>query len=290
MVSVIQGGDYQGSWESACNKLCEGGGLDPRTLPGARRAQLRFQRLSAQVLAFVHEVGEAVAHPEDALISRDGALTGTPDLVLVRPHDAVVLDYKTGLVVEEGVPNASYERQIRLYAGLVSERHERPVSRGVLFSSRQGAVDVDVSPAAVAATMAEARAAWAAYNDRVPGPQPAHPEPGVCRWCPYQARCDAFWDVVDDTWIPEVGESLMVQVQEPPEIAANGLGALLTIVESGTGEKRASLLLAEVPTALLGQVSQGDVLAVVGLRRIAGRPDQVYWSERSSLERVTRRP
>src|SRR4051794_16446277 len=139
----------EATWQAACDELAPRSG-DPRSLPGARRASLRFVQRAPELLRLVEDVAPEECLPEEELLSADGALGGTADLLLLRASDLVVVDHKTGFVSDEDRPKAGYERQVRIYAGLASERFERPAARGLLMSMREGIVEVDVSADLVA--------------------------------------------------------------------------------------------------------------------------------------------
>jgi CRISPR/Cas system-associated exonuclease Cas4 (RecB family) len=273
------------AWEHACDDL-NAQGQDPRSLPGARRAAIRFRRQSSTVLQTIED-----AHPAEApvvevtLRSSDGQLEGTPDLVLVTESGLVVIDHKTSTVAEDGVARPAYEQQVRIYAGLAAAQYGRPVIRGILISTRQGVVDVDVTPDLVEAALNDARQARSAYNDRVPGLQPAHASPERCRWCPYRARCDGFWDSVDVSWRDEVGECTRARVIGSPEVAADGRAALSIQSTGGPMSLHEQLTLAEVPEINVAGLADGDAIAMTGLRKRDASPQVVYWVERSSLWR-----
>jgi len=284
MEHLLAGEAAGDAWKRACDDLAVSG-PDPRSLPGARRAAIRFKRQSPTLLAIVASTEPSSKDVEQVLRSADGELAGTPDLVLISEHGLVVVDHKTSVVAEDGVVRPHYERQVRIYAGLAVEWHSRPVTRGVLLSTRQGAVEVEVTPGLVGQALAEARQARADYNSRAPGPQPASPGEEQCRWCPYRARCDAFWEEVDPSWVEEVGECTRATVLGAPEVAADGRAALPVRTRSGPMPIGEQITIAEVPEQLVADVQAGDAVAVTGLHRRDGIPNVARWTQRSSLWR-----
>ena len=279
---LLDGAAPDDAWHAACDEIAAKG-TDPRSLVGAQRTRLRFCRRSAQLLELIRSIDPVDCLPEEELVSSDGVLGGTADLVLLRESDLVIIDHKTGIVTSEGLPKGAYERQIRIYAGLASERFGRPASRGILMSMREGVVDVDVSDALVERDVAAARAALADYNARVPGEQPGRPAPAVCVWCPHKGRCDAFWSSVTTEWVGEVGECFEVCLTRPPERAANGLGAVGGEAVSGTAARGSHVIVSEIPTAWLDGAAVADVVRVTGVRRRTGT-DVYRWTDRSVAE------
>lgn len=276
---LLDGRGAADAWEAACDDLAATG-PDPRTLPSARRAKLRFERRATQVHEVVAEVGAKDVVIEQELESADKKLKGCPDLVLLREADLVVVDHKSGSAAEGGEPLESYVRQVQLYVGLATEHHGLPASRGVLLSMRDGDIDVPIDPGAVAAVGNAAREALDRYNEAAPGPQQARPAALTCRWCPYKARCDAFWTVVDVGWSENVGGCLRGVATSDVEVAANGLAAVAIESSSGTAVD-ASVTVAGVPATVLAGVTEGSLVAFTGL---SVRPDDgsARWRDRSA--------
>jgi hypothetical protein len=273
----------EAAWEAACTELTTSSG-DPRELPGARRAALRFVHRAPELLRLIEEVAPQECLTEEELVSADGLIGGTADLICLTPTDLVVIDHKTGFVSDDGMPKAGYERQIRIYAGLASERFGRRATRGVLMSMREGVVDVDVDSALVDDEVSAARAALKEYNERVPGPQPAVPSLDVCVWCPHKARCDAFWDVLTTDWVPAIGECTTGRITPAPQVAANGLGAIGVKVRDGSIEAGSAIVIAEVPAEILGGLGEDDVIRVTGLRPTKSQTS-FRWSSNALLHR-----
>jgi hypothetical protein len=119
--------------------------------------------------------------------SPDGRWGGRPDLIVDDGRE--VYEYKTGAAVDAGRLRRDVERQVQLYAGLLTDVFERDVERAAVLTLDGALIDVDVSPATVSAARSEVPRALDGAAAR-PGE--------ACRWCPYRPRCSTYiatWDV-----------------------------------------------------------------------------------------------
>lgn len=213
---VVQGEDVYTAWDMSVEARIEG---DPRdTIPGIRRIRRRYVRFADQVATFLSSE-DSVPVPEAELISSDGAIGGTCDLLIERSTSLVVIDYKSGSVTNDGGDvDPHYADQIRIYAALAAETYEKPISSAVLWSMKQGPIEVPVDAAAIESVMLKARTARDAFNARVPGAQPAKPDPTTCRWCSFKVQCDAYWAELSPGWADLMGShsvsGKVVTVQE----------------------------------------------------------------------------
>ena len=141
---------------------------------------------------------------EVALQSVDGQIRGTADLIVAAADGPVVVDYKSGIQRDLRSGDArvnDYVRQIQLYAYLVHETNGVWPVRGWIVPLDGPPIPVAVDPEACSAAAASAREALAVFIDN-PGGAPAHPSSSACRFCPHQARCDAFASSCDASWAP----------------------------------------------------------------------------------------
>ncbi len=279
---LLAGEPSEGAWTSACDLLAKTG-PDPRSLPGARGAVLRFQR-HCRLLNVI--LSESLPHElviEQLFVSSDGLLSGTPDLVLVRPQDLIIIDHKTSLVERDGVVSDSMKRQMQFYAGLASESYKLPVARAVLLSTRQGAFDVDSSLGSIQGVLADARLEQASFNSRVPGPQPFMPSPAACQWCPYSVRCDGFWGSYTEAWSSKVGLCLQGVLLDPPETAANRKSAIRVLLAENSPLEQSAVVIGGIPSSKTTGFRAGDELAITGLRASRQDNSTMYWTEYSLI-------
>jgi hypothetical protein len=152
--------------------------------------------------------GEA-AIAERRFTSADGLLVGRPDLIDVQR--AEIVDYKTGVAVEDGWRVSEREaRQLNLYAYLAGQAGIS-VSQGTIVRGDGVTATIEI-PAPTAEEEAElARAALAEYNAAVDGrsfSDLARPAPDSCRMCPCIPMCEPFWQTADTTWQGSCGVHL----------------------------------------------------------------------------------
>ena len=141
---------------------------------------------------------------EVALQSGDARIRGTADLVAETADGPVVIDYKSGIPRDAQSGEAlvdDYVRQIQLYGYLVHEAQRMWPVRGWIVPLDGPPIPVAVDPDVCAAVAKTAREVMTAFNAD-PGRAPAHPSPASCRFCPHQARCDAFAASCDASWAP----------------------------------------------------------------------------------------
>ncbi len=204
---------------------------------------------------------------EQQLTSPDGEIAGTPDLVLDTEDGLIVIDYKSGVVTNEGVPKVEHERQLQIYSALAADSLRWPVLRAVLvsFKERDPFIDVRIDVPRRQTSMENVRKARRRFNHRVPGQQPANPAPTTCQWCPHQERCPAFWDSITDTWDEHlIGTAVSGIVTTTPERAANRQCAVHVDTDAGTLEPGNSLL-THLPDWVANQSGISSRISAVGL-------------------------
>ena len=181
---------------------------------------------------------------ERRFTSHDGQLVGRPDLV----RNGIVIDFKTGSVFEEGEPEqvkASYLRQLRLYGFLVHETLGWWPERGMLLPMNSAPVDVKLEPHECEAEAQVAIDLLDRYNkvlltEDAPK-QMASPSPEACRWCPFQAICPAFWDVVSPEWSSDL-KSVVLAGELVGELRHLHTGAFGMVVKVAVGTQVPSTL------------------------------------------------
>jgi hypothetical protein len=264
-------------WTSAVNEAI-GSGIDITGLPGLDRAALRFVRRAREATELIDSLAPTDVHLEERLVSADGFIEGTPDVVVIHEDGCTIIDHKTGEVLDtEGVETKEpLETQIRLYASLAEEVHHAPARRGVLLSFRRGAVDVSVSEPELSAARARAAALRHEYNARAPGPQPAIASNETCTWCEHKARCDGFWAAASAGVLDSKGDALCGHVCGSAEMATVGVAAITLEVTIGTSSVGDEVIVAEIPSQIATGLADGDGIALTGLRRAPD--DRQVWS------------
>jgi hypothetical protein len=217
------------------------------------------------VLDVVQAFGPARKLCEETVYSVDGSLEGTPDLVLVNDSRFVVIDYKSGFVLSDGEALPRYALQLRLYSHLIAETEALADGTAMLVSLRDGAVEVDVAPHERVAAADFARGQRLAYNERVPGPQPAAPSAAHCAYCRYIPRCEAFWQAVGPAWEASIGHAVEGSLVMAPEVSMAGLAAVMVKVARGTTVEE-TVTIGDLPAESLRDAAVGSTIAVCHLR------------------------
>lgn len=213
---------------------------------------------------------------EQRFTSSDGVLVGQPDLI-DQSHSEVI-DYKTGLVAEDGWRVSEREaRQLNLYVYLAGEAG-LSVSRGTIVRGNGETATVDISPSMAEAEAQKARDALAHYNASVDGRtfyDLARPAPENCQMCPCLPTCEPFWAASQPSWQEGCGlhiEGTVVAVEQAT-VQGTPVASLQVVVSRGTiGEGTVSI--EQVPLAWLSADGDrapevGDVVRVVDARLAA---------------------
>jgi RecB family exonuclease len=195
----------ESAWEAAIARvLADANETGPAELAGYQIKRVRLRQVAGRVreLLLAPEAEGADVITEQTLEGAGGRLFGRPDLIIFGPSAHRIIDYKTGQVVdrEGGGIKAAYARQLQLYCYLEHERSGSWPATAHLLPFSGPAVEVQVSAQECTAVADEALTLLDAYNSAAPGAQPPAPAAEACGYCPYAARCTAFWAACDATW------------------------------------------------------------------------------------------
>jgi CRISPR/Cas system-associated exonuclease Cas4 (RecB family) len=264
----------QQAWAQACEE-CAADGLDPRDRPDARRTLLRLERRLSNLIEFIDDCAPSQdLLTEQDLTSSDGQIRGTIDLIVLGGRPSIV-DYKTGLVTEDGQTVDHYIRQLALYAHLVDDCLAVNVTRAALFSLREGIVTIDVSKAVRGPIVEECIAAQLAYNARVPAVQPAVPSSSACSYCAFVGVCDEFWGPrgVAGGFELTSGACIAGRVVSAPVLAASGVGAVQVALQVDSSMTTVT----DVPNEILAAVEPGDTVRCWRLRADPAALSAMRW-------------
>jgi len=239
------------AWAQGCAEEQARSGTDPMSYPAARRTLLRLKKHLPRLLELLNTMPDSRRLSETWLETADSALGGQADLIAISTDNlAMVIDYKSGLVTDDDGVKSAYVRQLLFYGVLASECLGVTPVMLALLSLREGVVQVEPAAEGMAEVAALARAGRLDYNQRVPGSQPANASEENCKWCPYAARCSAFWQGVEPHWAGSVGETVRGRVAADPEHAATGVTTMQVVVEHGP-RAGSTAILAGIPSGLV---------------------------------------
>lgn len=269
--ATLHGEEFDHAWTAAVESHRTDDFPSPDALPTARRTHLRIRKRLPALLGLLSGLGPNLELlTEYDLKTVDGALSGRPDLI-AHGSETLVIDYKSGLVKLDSEIRETYERQLLLYGALVRECLGFIAKRLLLFSLRQGIIEIPADRHVMQETAKQARQIRLDFNRRTPGPQPGHPSPTTCRFCPHAPVCDPFWEAVDETWAPEVGLAVRGQLLTVPENSAWGQSTVIVKADGGPLRGR-EVHINAIARDLISNASEGDRFAAVDLRPLADDP------------------
>ena len=283
--AALRGAEIDDAWSAAADSRKTADIPLPDALPAARRMRLRIRKRLPALMRLLADLGPSVELlTEHELQTADEALRGRPDLV-ANGSETVIVDYKSGLVEQDSEIRGSYRRQLLFYGELVRECLGLIPKRLLLFSLRQGIVSVPADLTVMRETAMQARQVRDDFNGRTPGPQPGHPSPATCRFCPHAPVCDPFWEAVDESWKPEVGLAVRGQLRTIPEHSAWGQSAVTVKVDGGPLRGR-EVHINGIAGDRISDASAGDRFAAIDLRPLTDDPSLLGCSPEPTNQRV----
>lgn len=284
--AVLRGEEIDRAWTAAEEHRCIDNIPSIDALPTARRMRLRIRKRLPALLRVLDGLGPDVKLlAEQEFETADAELLGRPDLI-ARGAKTLIIDYKTGLVRHDSVVRESHRRQLLFYGALVHECLGVTADRLLLFSLRQGIVEVPGDLSEMQQVAAEARQARNDFNERTPGPQPGRPSPTTCQFCPYAPNCDSFWVSVDESWEPTVGQAVRGRLQRKPEKSEWGQSTLTIEVHDGHLSGRV-VRVNGIANDLVANAVVGDFVAAVDLRPLTDDFSSLGCSASPAGQRVT---
>ena len=231
--------------------------------------------------------GEA-AIAERRFTSADGLLVGRPDLIDVQR--AEIVDYKTGVAVEDGWRVSEREaRQLNLYAYLAGQAGIA-VSRGTIVRGDGETATIEIPELTAEEEAEHARAALAEYNAAVDGrsfSDLARPAPDGCRMCPCIPICEPFWQAADPSWQDSCGVHLegIVVALDHATVQATPLVSLQVDASRGTLGS-ATVFAEQIPVAWTTvdgdrEPEVGDIMRIVDGHLISPEDPIIVRADRS---------
>jgi CRISPR/Cas system-associated exonuclease Cas4 (RecB family) len=201
----------------------------------AHRAKLGAHRAGVGVEVDMADPG-SILHGRADRIERVGSATR-------------VVDLKSGM--HQGEPEGDQLRQLHLYAVLVHRTTGQwPVEIAIENASGE-LFALPLRPQDAEESLEQVLAAVDRFNEAVSGAASFSASPGeaTCKWCPYRAVCEPYWDVVTAEWghasvlgtVVETGTNdqgahVTIQVRNPADHGADVaiIAQLAAIPEGGS--------------------------------------------------------
>jgi len=129
---------------------------------------------------------------EQTIVSADGSMAGTPDLVTGEDHGVTIIDFKTGQIPDDQADDR-YARQIHFYAFLWHDKTGEWPLRGMLRNPVTGeSREIEISAIAAESLAQEAGSLLERYRYTGDVGDLADVGDYCCR-CPYLIWCDPYW-------------------------------------------------------------------------------------------------
>jgi RecB family exonuclease len=252
--------------------LARNEGAKQGPLRGSRLALARLRKVAARMAEFLRQAPPGAEFlVEEELVAADGRLYGRVDLIVRSREMHVIVDYKTGSLLEPGTDQlkASYERQLMLYACLEEEASAEWPEKALLVPFGAEPVTVRIDPAACLQLLKEVLAALERWQTWVSTTPPANASPETCGWCPFAARCPEFWAACNPNWTEEV----IAMRGSVTSATTTPLGGVTLLLDSSEGSVVGTAAIRNVARSEfpeLESIGAGQGVALVGLRRDPG--------------------
>lgn len=143
--------------------------------------------------------------PEQWLETKDGKIGGRIDLIKETPDGGVIIDYKTGAIIDTKTdkPKEEYQQQLKLYAALYFEKFNSWPQKLLLIGIDQSVHEVVFSHAECSKLLEEAKQNLNDTNELISSGVTesdfASPSPETCRYCLFRPGCKKYWQERQNT-------------------------------------------------------------------------------------------
>lgn len=211
----------------------------------------------------------------------NGKLAGRIDLIRYTSSGIELVDYKSGLVMQQSETDGDtqqlqeqYERQMLLYASLVHENEGQWPTMITVESLIDGPHVVDYTPEASEKTVEDALLLLDTYNHKVAsGDIRGTPNENHCRYCSFKAFCRDYLKAADESWASTsktVIGRLVSMHADPP--------SFLTLQIIGGDHYRGIVSIRGIPVNLVSVIDNLDscLLSFGNLRQSLGTRDLIF--------------
>jgi len=143
--------------------------------------------------------------PEEWLETKDNKIGGRIDLIQETSKGAVIIDYKTGSIIDakHDRPKDEYQIQLKLYAALFFENFDKWPLKLILVGIDRSAHEVHFSQAECIGLLEQAKKLLVDTNELILGglsPDDfATPSPEACKYCLFRPGCHKYWQARQET-------------------------------------------------------------------------------------------
>jgi len=213
-----------------------------------------------------------------------GKLVGRIDLIRHTSSGIELVDYKSGLVIEQDEIDGTskrikepYERQVLLYAALVYENERQWPIMVTVESLVDGPHIVRFTPEAARQAVDEALRLLDTYNRQAAARSiRGAPSPSTCYWCGFKAFCTYFLEAADISWsgfsTTVIGKVKSIHLDYPSSISLDITGG-----DHHKGLANIRGIPMELTNILNG--SEDDIILLSNIKRTPGSNDLLFdWS------------
>jgi hypothetical protein len=222
---------------------------------------------------------------ERTLKSKDGLLSGRPDLIAASIGEVVDFKARRESVENPDEITERETRQLRLYAHLAKE-NEIKIQRGVIVLASGRRLTIDLISAEVQAEVRAAIGTLQSYNaavgDETTFEAIAEPSPENCRHCPCMVICEPFWKQADAFWQETIGIQVQGRLISTSKANLQSVDFVTLHLEDikGTTIDSMKVVLEQIPEEwLLGGLGSslvpGTLVRIMNAHIAASTPEQI---------------
>ena len=210
---------------------------DPRTWPEITE----IYRTLSDLVKQQHQVPlqmKPIIHTEKTLYSKDGLLFGQIDAFFVHLDGIDLVDYKSGVILENDSPKEDYSNQLYFYAYLIWENFGIYPKKLTLTGKDNESVELAPSLEKSKGIASDMRATLDVYNTKVSNSSLiqsfSSPKSENCIYCDAKPVCESFWKEINSIEFPKWNHVLLGTQVGPFIRSRSGVITVQINVEKGS--------------------------------------------------------
>lgn len=188
-------------------------------------------------------------HSEETLYSRDKLLFGQLDAFFVHDYGIDLVDYKSGVMIEQDAPKEDYVNQLYFYAFLINENFDHYPRKLLLIGRKLQAIELPGSVSRSNEIATQMREVLSKYNSLISESnylnKISNPRTENCSTCDAKPVCQAFWNAVPEMELPQRAHAVIGTQSKPMERRKRRGSSLQLDLERGS-VKSDSLIITQI--------------------------------------------